>query len=83
LQGFVRTEVVIGAASADHHLTMTREQMWERVARAEQLHRRLGELERAHEQSGLYEEALETRRLRHDQQASALYWRSRVNAESR
>jgi hypothetical protein len=64
---------------ADNYLVMTREQMLDRIERAEQLHRRLGDLEREHEKAGLYEEALETRRLRHDQEASALYWRARAN----
>ena len=53
--------------------------MLDRVERAEQLHRRLAALEREHEKAGLYEEALETHRLRNDQQASVLYWRERAN----
>ena len=53
--------------------------MLDRVERAEQLHRRLAALEHEHERAGMYEEALETRRLRNDQQASVLYWRERAN----
>jgi len=58
---------------------MTREQMLDRVQRAEQLFQRLSALEQEHEKAGLYEEALEMRRLRNDQQASVLYWRERAN----
>ncbi len=49
-----------------------------RAEQAEQLRERYVELERERESSGLYEEALETRRLRHDQEAAALYWRARA-----
>jgi len=60
---------------------MTEEQMIDRIERAEKLHARLTELEREQEAAGLYEEALETRRLRNDQQASMLYWRERASVE--
>jgi hypothetical protein len=60
---------------------MTEEQMIDRIERAEKLHARLIELEREQEEAGLYEEALETRRLRNDQEASMLYWRERAAVE--
>jgi hypothetical protein len=38
---------------------MTREQMMDRIERAERLRSRLSEIEREHERAGFYEEALE------------------------
>jgi hypothetical protein len=58
---------------------MTEEQVLHRIERAEKQVARLAELEREQEKAGLYEEALETRRLRNDQQASILYWRERAS----
>jgi hypothetical protein len=49
-----------------------------RVRQAEQLLERYTELERERETAGLYEEALEARRLRLEQEASVVYWRSRA-----
>ena len=40
------------------------------------------ELEREREAAGLYEEALEARRLRLEQEASIIYWRSRAETEA-
>ena len=57
---------------------MTQEQMIYRAHQAEQLLERYQELEREREKAGLYEEALEARRLRLEQEASIIYWRSRV-----
>lgn len=57
---------------------MTHEQMLYRARRAEQLRKRLAEVERDREATGLYEEALEARRLRVEQEAAAVYWRSRA-----
>ena len=57
---------------------MTSEQMEYRVRQAEQLLERYTELERERETAGLYEEALEARRLRLEQEASVVYWRSRA-----
>jgi predicted component of type VI protein secretion system len=57
---------------------MTPEQMEYRVRQAEQLLERYTELERERETAGLYEEALEARRLRLEQEASVVYWRSRA-----
>jgi hypothetical protein len=57
---------------------MTEEQVLHRIERAEKQVARLAALEREQEEAGLYEEALETRRLRNDQQASILYWRERA-----
>jgi predicted component of type VI protein secretion system len=57
---------------------MTPEQMEYRVRQAEQLLERYTDLEREREKAGLYEEALEARRLRLEQEASVIYWRSRV-----
>ena len=57
---------------------MTPEQMEYRVRQAEQLLERYTDLERERENAGLYEEALEARRLRLEQEASVVYWRSRV-----
>jgi hypothetical protein len=61
---------------------MTREQMIYRARQAEQLHERFTELERERQQHGLYEQALEARRLRHEQQAAAMYWRNRATAST-
>jgi hypothetical protein len=58
---------------------MTQEQMIYRANQAEQLLERYRELERERETAGLYEEALEARRLRLEQEASIIYWRSRVD----
>ena len=57
---------------------MTPEQMIYRAQQAENLLERYTELERERESAGLYEEALEARRLRLEQEASIIYWRSRV-----
>jgi hypothetical protein len=57
---------------------MTEQQMMFRAEQAEQLKERYEELERERERSGLYEEALEARRMRHEQEAAAIYWRSRA-----
>jgi hypothetical protein len=57
---------------------MTPDQMLHRAQRAEQLRKRLAEVERDREATGLYEEALEARRLRVEQKAAAVYWRSRA-----
>jgi len=61
---------------------MTQEQMIYRAQQAEHLLERFRELEREREQAGLYEEALEARRLRLEQEASIIYWRSRVDDEA-
>ena len=61
---------------------MTTEQMNYRAQQAEQLLERFTELERERERAGLYEEALEARRLRLEQEAAAIYWRSRANGEA-
>ena len=55
---------------------MTEQQMIVRAEQAEQLRDRYDELERERERAGLYEEALEARRMRHEQEAAAIYWRS-------
>jgi hypothetical protein len=60
---------------------MTVEQMRFRAEQAEHLSERYKELERERERLGLYEEALEARRVRNEQEAAALYWRSRADAE--
>jgi hypothetical protein len=57
---------------------MTPEQMEYRARQAEQLLERYTDLERERENAGLYEEALEARRLRLEQEASVVYWRSRA-----
>ncbi len=57
---------------------MTAEQMIYRAQQAEHLLERYRELERERETAGLYEEALEARRLRLEQEASVVYWRSRA-----
>ena len=57
---------------------MTPEQMIYRARQAENLLQRYIELEHERESAGLYEEALEARRLRLEQEASIIYWRSRV-----
>jgi hypothetical protein len=61
---------------------MTQEQMNYRAQQAEQLIGRYRQLEREREQAGLYEEALEARRLRLENEASVIYWRSRAEAEA-
>lgn len=58
---------------------MTAEQMTYRVQQAERLLERYRELERERESAGLYEDALEARRLRLEQEASVIYWRSRAD----
>jgi hypothetical protein len=58
---------------------MTAEQMIYRAQQAEHLLERYSELERQRETAGLYEEALEARRLRLEQEASVIYWRSRAS----
>jgi hypothetical protein len=57
---------------------MTPEQMIYRARQAENLLERYSELERERESAGLYEEALEARRMRLEQEASLIYWRSRA-----
>jgi hypothetical protein len=57
---------------------MTPEQMIYRARQAENLLERYSELERDRESAGLYEEALEARRMRLEQEASLIYWRSRA-----
>jgi hypothetical protein len=57
---------------------MTEQQMMFRAEQAEQLQERYSELEAERERAGLYEEALEARRMRHEQEAAAIYWRSRA-----
>ena len=57
---------------------MTPEQMIYRAQQAQNLLDRFTELERERETAGLYEEALEARRLRLEQEASIIYWRSRA-----
>ena len=61
---------------------MTTEQMIFRAEQAEHLKDRFAELEREREDSGLYEEALEARRMRLEQEAAVLYWRSRANGDT-
>ena len=58
---------------------MTPEQMNHRAQQAERLLERYRELERERESGGLYEDALEARRLRLEQEASLIYWRSRAS----
>ncbi|MDX6607170.1 MAG: hypothetical protein QOD14_1710 [Solirubrobacterales bacterium] len=58
---------------------MTSEQMIYRAQQAENLLERYTELERESETAGFYEEALEARRLRLEQEASVVYWRSRAS----
>jgi len=69
--------VKIRGAAAEE-IGMTPEQMEYRVRQAEQLLERYTDLEREREKAGLYEEALEARRLRLEQEASVIYWRSRA-----
>jgi hypothetical protein len=57
---------------------MTPEQMIYRAQQAQNLLERYTELEAERESAGLYEEALEARRLRLEQEASIVYWRSRA-----
>jgi hypothetical protein len=57
---------------------MTPEQMIYRAQQAQHLLDRYTQLERERESAGLYEEALEARRLRLEQEASIIYWRSRA-----
>jgi hypothetical protein len=61
---------------------MTTEQMIYRAKQAEHLLDRYRELESEREAEGLYEEALEARRLRLEQEASIIYWRSRADGET-
>lgn len=61
---------------------MTTEQMIFRAEQAEHLKEKFGELEREREGSGLYEEALEARRMRLEQEAAILYWRSRASGDT-
>jgi hypothetical protein len=68
--------MIRGAAAEEKG--MTPEQMEYRVRQAEQLLERYTDLERERENAGLYEEALEARRLRLEQEASVVYWRSRA-----
>jgi hypothetical protein len=58
---------------------MTPEQMEYRAHQAEHLLERYTQLEQDRETAGLYEEALEARRLRLEQEASVVYWRSRLS----
>jgi hypothetical protein len=57
---------------------MTEQQMTFRAEQADHLKARYQQLERERERSGLYEEALEAKRMRHEQEAAAIYWRSRA-----
>ena len=57
---------------------MTPEQMIYRAQQAQNLLDRYTALEAERESAGLYEEALEARRLRLEQEASIIYWRSRA-----
>jgi hypothetical protein len=68
-----------GRRVADKGTTMTTEQMLHRAEHAEHLKERYVELERERESAGLYEQALEARRMRHEQEAAVLYWRSRAD----
>jgi hypothetical protein len=61
---------------------MTTEQMIFRAEQAEHLKEKFSELEREREGSGLYEEALEARRMRLEQEAAVLYWRSRADGDT-
>jgi hypothetical protein len=61
---------------------MTEQQMMFRAEQAEHLKDRYLELEQQRERSGLYEEALEARRIRHEQEAAAIYWRSRAEGST-
>lgn len=61
---------------------MTEQQMMFRAEQAEHLKDRYLELERERERSGLYEEALEAKRMRHEQEAAAIYWRSRASGDA-
>jgi hypothetical protein len=65
-------------AAADKN-TMTSDQVNHRAQQAEHLLERYTELEREHESAGLYEEALETRRLRLEQEAALSYWRDQAS----
>ena len=67
-----------GLQGTDKGDDMTTDQMIYRARQAEHLKERFSELERERERSGLYEEALEAKRLRHEQEAAAIYWRSRA-----
>jgi hypothetical protein len=58
---------------------MTPEQMEYRAQQAEQLLERYRKLEGERERAGLYEEALEAKRLRLEQEASVVYWRTRAS----
>jgi hypothetical protein len=74
--------VKFGVKGADEGRAMTTEQMIFRAEQAEHLKDRFAELERDREDSGLYEEALEARRMRLEQEAAILYWRSRANGDT-
>jgi hypothetical protein len=74
--------VINGRQGADLRGEMTSEQMIYRAKQAEHLRERFTELERKRERHGLYEQALEARRLRHEQEAAALYWRDRANGDA-
>jgi hypothetical protein len=52
--------------------------MIHRAERAERLLEHYRQLERERESAGHYEDALEARRLRLEQEASVVYWRSRA-----
>jgi hypothetical protein len=67
-----------GPGEVDKGDEMTTDQMTYRAEQAEHLKQRFTELEREREHAGLYEEALEARRMRHEQEAAAIYWRSRA-----
>ena len=71
-----------GHGGADQGTQMTTEQMMYRAKQAEQLEQRFAELQQEREGDGLYEEALEARRLRLEQEAAAIYWRSRADGEA-
>jgi hypothetical protein len=80
--GLSRGDLVVSGVKngggASERKDMTPEQMIYRARQAENLLERYSELERERESAGLYEEALEARRMRLEQEASLIYWRSRA-----
>jgi hypothetical protein len=80
--GLSRRDLVVSGVKngggASERKGMTPEQMIYRAHQAENLLERYSELERERESAGLYEEALEARRMRLEQEASLIYWRSRA-----
>ena len=57
---------------------MNHEQMLDKAEKAERRCARYAEIEQRCEARGLYEEALEAGRMRHEHEATALYWRGRA-----